>query len=99
MKRIPIIMLYGGQLSRYHQLQRRKYPENLMFIAFLNHKMNNHMLHVYLYDSKSLLLNIDGSAQDGSNSIANAMELLQTCIKPSICNVSFYSRYIQGGDR
>ena len=28
---------------------------------------------------------IDGLAQDGSNSIANALELLQSYIKPSIC--------------
>ena len=27
---------------------------------------------------------IDGSVQDYSNSIANAMELLQSCTKPSI---------------
>ena len=31
-----------------------------------------------------LLLNLDGLAQDCSNSIANALELLQSCIKPSI---------------
>ena len=28
----------------------------------------------------------DGSAQDCSNSIANALELLQSCTKPSICS-------------
>ena len=28
---------------------------------------------------------IDGLAQDCSNSIANALELLQSCTKPSIC--------------
>ena len=30
---------------------------------------------------------IDGLVQDCSNSIANAMELLQSCTKPSICTV------------
>ena len=30
--------------------------------------------------------NIDGLAQDFSNSIAIAMELLQSCTKPSICS-------------
>ena len=30
---------------------------------------------------------IDGLAQDCSNSIANALELLQYCAKPSICNI------------
>ena len=28
---------------------------------------------------------LDGLVQDRSNSIANAMELLQSCTKPSIC--------------
>ena len=28
---------------------------------------------------------IDGLAQDCSNSIVNALELLQSCAKPSIC--------------
>ena len=31
---------------------------------------------------------IDGLAQDCSNSIANALELRQSCIWPSICNKS-----------
>ena len=30
---------------------------------------------------------IDGLAQDCSNSIANALELLQSCTKPSICSL------------
>ena len=34
---------------------------------------------------------IDGSVQDCSNSIANAMELLQSCTNPSIC----YPTYLQ----
>ena len=32
----------------------------------------------------ALYSNIDGLVQDCSNSIANAMELLHSCIKPSI---------------
>ena len=32
-----------------------------------------------------LVLHIEGLAQDCSNSIANALELLQSCTKPSIC--------------
>ena len=32
---------------------------------------------------------IDGSVQDCSNSIANALELLQSCIKPSMCTTIF----------
>ena len=32
----------------------------------------------------SMLHNIDGSVQDCSNSTANALELLQSCTKPSI---------------
>ena len=31
-----------------------------------------------------LLMHIDGLVQDCSNSIANALELLQSCTKPSI---------------
>ena len=31
----------------------------------------------------------DGLAQDCSNSIANALELLKSCTKPSICSYSF----------
>ena len=33
--------------------------------------------------------NIDGSVQECSNSIANALELLQSCIKPSNCSVIY----------
>ena len=32
----------------------------------------------------NMILYIDGLAQDCSNSIANALELLQSCTKPSI---------------
>ena len=31
---------------------------------------------------------VDGLAQDCSNSIANALELLQSCTKPSMCGVN-----------
>ena len=50
------------------------------------------------------VLYIDGLAQDCSNSIANAMELLQSCTKTSIyLTVVSFSRYIaesarQGSD-
>ena len=33
-----------------------------------------------------LKFDIDGFVQDCSNSIANALELLQSCVKPSICS-------------
>ena len=38
---------------------------------------------------------IDGLVQDCSNSIANALELLQSCTKPSICfmSLSHYTLY------
>ena len=35
--------------------------------------------------SMQYIYNIDGSVQDCSSSIANALELLQSCTKPSIC--------------
>ena len=40
-----------------------------------------------------MMLHIDGLVQDRSNSIANALELLQSCTKPSIwsATVSFLS--------
>ena len=37
-------------------------------------------------------VHIDGLAQDCSNSIANALELLQSCAKPSICLALIYDR-------
>ena len=36
-----------------------------------------------------ILRNIDGLLQDFSNSIANILELLQSCTKPSICQFHF----------
>ena len=37
------------------------------------------------------MVHIDGLVQDYSNSIAKALELLQSCTKPSICIIiSFY---------
>ena len=42
---------------------------------------------------KGLMYNIDGLAQDYSNSSALAMEFLQSCAKPSISWQSFYSIY------
>ena len=40
-------------------------------------------IHIFIY--KALIyLHIDGLVQECSNSIANAMELLQSCIKPLI---------------
>ena len=41
--------------------------------------MSHLLLDIYMIEY------IDGLAQDCSNSIANAMELLQSCIKPLIC--------------
>ena len=37
---------------------------------------------------------IDGLAQDCSNSIANALELLQSCVKPSIFTHPFIDLHI-----
>ena len=42
-----------------------------------------------------MVIHIDGLVQDCSNSIANAMELLQSCTKPSICAI--YVRIIALG--
>ena len=36
-------------------------------------------------------VNIDGLVQDCSNSSVLAMELLQSCIKPSICDIWYIS--------
>ena len=41
------------------------------------------MIKAYAWKSRAKL-NIDGLVQDCSNSTANALELLQFCIKPSI---------------
>ena len=41
-------------------------------------------------ESLAQMLNeyLDGLVQDCSNSIANALELLQSCTKPSICSAA-----------
>ena len=39
-----------------------------------------------IFDIMELLVYFDGLVQDCSNSIANALELLQSCTKPSICH-------------
>ena len=50
---------------------------------------------LWIFDRKIIVLqeiwlnNIDGLVQDCSNSIANAMELLQSCTKPAICCLQF----------
>ena len=61
-----------------------------------NHKCNVHSVHTVnptIHGLSNfniswgfiLQLYIDGLVQDCSNSIANALELLQSCTKPSIC--------------
>ena len=49
------------------------------------------ILTVFLQFLRNVLRNspIDGLVQDCSNSIANALELLQSCTKPSICYYSW----------
>ena len=39
---------------------------------------------------KYALQHIDDLVQDCSNSIANALELLQSCTKPSMCQLGMY---------
>ena len=39
--------------------------------------------------------NVDGLVQDCSNSIANALELLQSCTKPSVCFYLMISVLVQ----
>ena len=43
------------------------------------------------YDVEMLQEHLTGLVQDGSNSIANALELLQSCTKPSRCSWSIPS--------
>ena len=40
-----------------------------------------------LCQSQFMQVYVDGLAQDCSNSIANALELLQSCAKPSMCSM------------
>ena len=42
-----------------------------------------HVIHVLLFGFGARQFYIDGLTQDCSNSIANALELLQSCAKPS----------------
>ena len=51
--------------------------------AILQQLFGNYAIKYFQQHSKSRL-NTDGLVQDCSNSIANALELLQSCIKPSI---------------
>ena len=58
------------------QLQRknRKKPFKMSYLSYKN-------LHEWYHET--LVYEIDGLVQDCSNSIANTLELLQSCIKPS----------------
>ena len=68
------------------------WSSDIRFCQFHNHpslsvvsyiSASNSLLHAIL--SYHVILNIDGLVQDCSNSSALAMELLQSCTKPSIC--------------
>ena len=47
-------------------------------------------MNIYIY-----IVYIDGLAQDCSNSIANALELLQFCTKPSNCIYKHFSSFLK----
>ena len=49
--------------------------------------------HVTIEDDYSLPHHIDGLAQDCSNSSAIALELLQSCAKPSTCTYGLHGTY------
>ena len=45
--------------------------------------------HLFSYNTSVVMTgtyHVDGLVQDCSNSIANALELLQSCTKPSMCS-------------
>ena len=50
------------------------------------------LTHYTTKSSPAIVLNIDSLVQDCSNSIANALELLQSCTKPSICRILVFHR-------
>ena len=54
------------------------------------------LIYNIIFDDKymllqSILVYVDGSVQSCRNSIANAMELLQFCTKPSMCKLQWSS--------
>ena len=76
-----LVVIYryeGWQFVRFKALS----PNNVNAIAWCNdYQFANIQYTIYLLQ---ILLYNDGSAQDCSNSISNALELLQSCTKPSI---------------
>ena len=73
--------LWGGSMDQWFSLTKepliRKMCKN-HYNQGQDHRATN--IYIYTYNS----LHIKGLAQDCSNSIANALELLRSCTKPSI---------------
>ena len=60
---------------------------NLLSVGSLGTYLGNLNQHIKISQFKNV--NIDGLVQDCSNSIANALELLQSCTKPSACGLLY----------
>ena len=65
---------------------------NAKYECDINKIFMSHCQNLYAFCSRNILGNIDGLVQDCSNSVANALEFLQSCAKPSIlCMTSLLS--------
>ena len=76
-----IKMRYPGQANRFHRaiLRLNKFDTACELQLYIEWFRSTPCLFVAVY------MYIDRLVQDCSNSIANSLELLQSCIKPSIC--------------
>ena len=70
--------MYVEDITLSHEM-----PVSLVMAYWIGYTTHNNIL-TYVNSLKLHEAYIDGSVQDCSNSIANALELLQYCKKPSI---------------
>ena len=77
-----------GQFQRHYRPGFKKDCSNSPIPPVAKQICEKHVFNTVSADGLALLgarINIDGLAQHCSNCIANALELLQSCTKPSIC--------------
>ena len=66
-------------------------PRQFLFLPAIVHRKTTTLCYVYL---NKQVYYIDGLVQDCSNSIANALELLQSCTKPSIYDFCLHGCFL-----
>ena len=64
-----------NQSIKYHHNDGVYWSMNIIIVGLLSNETTSHVSHVFFYQ-------IDGLAQDWSNSIANAPESIQSCNEP-----------------